>query len=91
MSKIKNKKIYDIALAVGGSHYPGVGGELLQKFAEAIIKEVDELNKQQSHELLGALVDIEDGDGFDSVCHNTIKRVHEYLANSSVKEHFGVK
>jgi hypothetical protein len=39
MSKIKNKKVFDIALAVGGSHYPGVGGELLEKFAMAVIEE----------------------------------------------------
>ena len=90
MSKIKNKKFFDIALAVGGSHYPGVGGELLEKFGEAIVRECAELNKQQSHELLGVLVDVEDGDGFDEVCHNTVKRVHTYLDNDLMK-HFGVK
>jgi len=39
MSKIKNKKFFDIALAVGGSHYPGVGGDLLEKFGEMVVKE----------------------------------------------------
>ena len=39
MSKMKNKKFHDIALQVGGSHYPDVGGELLEKFAEAIVQE----------------------------------------------------
>lgn len=48
MSKIKNKKIYDIALAVGGSLYPDVGGELLEKFAEAIIKEAAEVGNRAS-------------------------------------------
>lgn len=33
------QKIYDIALQVGGSHYPGVGGELLQKFADLMLEE----------------------------------------------------
>ena len=31
--------ITEIALAVGGSHYPSVGGDLLQKFADALVKE----------------------------------------------------
>jgi hypothetical protein len=39
MSKMKNKKFFDIALAVGGSHYPGVGGDLLEKFGEMVVKE----------------------------------------------------
>lgn len=39
MSKMKNQKFFDIALAVGGSHYPGVGGELLEKFGETIVRE----------------------------------------------------
>ena len=34
------KDIYrEIALQAGGSHYPEVGGELLEKFAEALVKE----------------------------------------------------
>ena len=32
-------RFHDIALQVGGSHYPEVGGELLQKFGEEIVKE----------------------------------------------------
>lgn len=39
MSKMKNKKFFDIALAVGGSHYPGVGGDLLEKFGAMVVKE----------------------------------------------------
>ena len=31
--------IAELALAVGGSHYPTVGGDLLQKFADALVKE----------------------------------------------------
>lgn len=50
MSKIKNKKFFDIALAVGGSHYPGVGGELLEKFGEMVVRECAELAaKESSH------------------------------------------
>jgi hypothetical protein len=33
------KIIHDLALQTGGSHYPGVGGELLEKFAELMLKE----------------------------------------------------
>jgi hypothetical protein len=34
------KQVYkEIALQAGGSHYPEVGGELLEKFADLLIKE----------------------------------------------------
>lgn len=33
------QKIYDIALQVGGSHYPGVNSRLLEKFADQLIEE----------------------------------------------------
>jgi hypothetical protein len=39
MSRIKNPKLFEIALATGGSHYPDVGGELLEKYGEAVIRE----------------------------------------------------
>lgn len=32
-------QIKELALQAGGSHYPEVGGELLQKFAELLIKD----------------------------------------------------
>jgi hypothetical protein len=32
-------------------------------------------NKDLSHDLLGVIIDVEEGDGFDDVCLNTIKRV----------------
>lgn len=32
-------KFHEMALAVGGSHYPDVGGELLQKFGEMVVRE----------------------------------------------------
>ena len=34
-----NKKLNDLALQAGGSHFPGVGGKNLEKFAELLIKE----------------------------------------------------
>lgn len=32
------KVFHDIALQVGGSHYPEVGGELLEKFGDMIVQ-----------------------------------------------------
>jgi hypothetical protein len=29
---------YDIALATGGSHYPGAGGALLQQFGQRVVE-----------------------------------------------------
>lgn len=48
MSKMKNKVFHDIALQAGGSHYPGVGGELLEKFAELLVKHCAEQCKPES-------------------------------------------
>lgn len=53
MSKKLSTRFYNIALQVGGSHYPTVGGELLQKFGEEIVKEcakIAELKEQGSTE-----------------------------------------
>jgi len=61
------------------------------KFAELILKECDQLNRRQSFELTGVITDTEENDGFDSVCLDTVKRVESYLANSTLKKHFGVE
>ena len=39
--------------------------------------------KELSWELDGVIIDIEDGDGFDEVCLNTIKRVQASLCEHS--------
>jgi len=62
----------------------------LEKFAELIVRECAKLNKHHSYELMGVITDVEEGDGFDDVCLNTVKRVAEYLAKD-LKEHFGVE
>ena len=63
-----------------------------EKFAELIVQECDQLNRNQSFELAGVVADVELGHvGFDSVCLTTVKRVESYLGNASLKEHFGVK
>ena len=36
---VMKEKIKSLALEVGGSHYPDVGGALLQKFADRMIEE----------------------------------------------------
>lgn len=39
------QKVKDIALQVGGSHYPEVGGELLQKVVDLVVAEcIDAVN-----------------------------------------------
>jgi hypothetical protein len=62
----------------------------IEKFAELIVGECAKLNKHQSYELMGVITDVEEGDGFDDVCLNTVKRVAEHLAKD-LKEHFGVE
>jgi len=69
-------------------------GELIfskEKFAELIVRECAELNRTQSYELSGVVVDTEDGDGFDDVCLTTVKRVEQYLAGDDLLKHFGVE
>jgi hypothetical protein len=39
LEKMK-EKIKEIALQAGGSHYPEVGGDLLQKFSDLLLAEV---------------------------------------------------
>jgi hypothetical protein len=62
----------------------------MQLFAESIVRECVKLNKQQSHELMGVITDVEEGDGFDDVCLSTVKRVAEHLAKDLL-EHFEVE
>jgi len=62
-----------------------------EKFAEVIVKECARLNLELSYELAGVIIDTEEGIGFDSVCLNTVKQVHNSLANRQLIEHFGVE
>jgi hypothetical protein len=46
------QKIYELALQAGGSHYPGVGGDTLQKFADLILEEcIDAVNKTDTRSI----------------------------------------
>lgn len=53
MTKKLTPRFFDIALQVGGSHFPGVNSEQLQKFGEEVVKEcakIAELKEQGSRE-----------------------------------------
>lgn len=63
----------------------------VEKFAELIVTECDRLNRTQAHELAGVVADTEQGNGFDSICLDTVKRVESYLGSSTLKKHFGIK
>ena len=63
----------------------------IEKFAELIVRECARLNLELSYELAGVIVDTEEGIGFDSVCLDTVKQVHNSLASNQLIEHFGVE
>jgi hypothetical protein len=47
------EKIREIALRAGGSHYPEVGGELLQKFADLLLAEcIDAVEKSDTSQIV---------------------------------------
>jgi len=72
-----------------GSYYVATP-DRMQLFAELIVQECVKLNKHQSHELMGVITDVEEGDGFDDVCLSTVKLVAEHLAKDLL-EHFEVE
>ena len=73
----------------GDFKYPRL--EDYEHFAELIVRECARLNRTQSYELSGVVVDTEDGHGFDDVCLTTVKRVEQYLAGDDLLKHFGVE
>jgi len=44
-----NKRIYEIALQAGGSHYPMVGCETLEKFAKLVVEAVLDEVKERAY------------------------------------------
>lgn len=72
-----NKHIKEIALQVGGSHYPEVNSQLLEKFAEAIVLEC----ACKADDLGVHFAGFRDYDGRD-IC---------YSIRDEIKDHFGVK
>jgi len=86
-----NERIKELSIKAGFPEWSNHAIEFeLEKFAELIVGECAKLNKHQSYELMGVITDVEEGDGFDDVCLNTVKRVAEHLAKD-LKEHFGVE
>ena len=63
-----------------------------QKFAQLIVQECAELNRKQSYNIMGVLVDMAEPDAeFDRVCLNTVNHVQAYLSGDALKQHFGVE
>ena len=60
-----------------------------QKFAQLIVRECDRLNRTQSYELLGVVVDVSENNVFDAINQKTIQRVENYLYSGSLTKHFG--
>ena len=73
-----------------GPRSDSINDQDLEKFVQLIVQECARLNKHQSHELMGVIADVEEGDGFDDVCLSTVKRVAEHLAKDLL-EHFEVE
>jgi hypothetical protein len=85
-----NERIKQLAFEANKDLDDNVPIGFAEKFAELIVRECAKLNKHQSYELMGVITDVEEGDGFDDVCLNTVKRVADHLAKD-LKEHFGVE
>jgi hypothetical protein len=47
---MKNHKFIELALEAGGSHYPETGGQLLEKFAELVVRECANIAVTESHD-----------------------------------------
>ena len=86
-----NERVRELALQAGMTQYVAAENKYLEKFAELIVRECAELNRKQSWDLTGVIIDVEESTGFDEVCMNTVKRVKNYLAGNDLLKHFGVE
>jgi len=50
MPKVQNPKLFEIALQVGGSHYPEVDPQRLEKYGEAIVRKCAEIAQREDHD-----------------------------------------
>ena len=73
-----------------GSYYVATP-DRMQLFAELIVRECAGLNRDQSHELMGVIADVENGNAFDDVCLTSVKQVEQYLLGNDLLKHFGVE
>ena len=93
-----NKRIEELALQAGYKPLHGfdfantLEETYLKKFAVLLIEECAELNRKQSYNIMGVLVDMAEPDAeFDRVCLNTVNHVQAYLSGDALKQHFGVE
>ena len=86
-----NDRIRQLAEQAGWDNHHSKFDTRIEKFAELIVRECARLNLELSYELAGVIIDTEEGIGFDSVCLNTVKQVHNSLASNQLIEHFGVE
>ena len=78
--KTMNEKIKEIALQVGGSHYPGVGGEKLEQFANLLIKEcIDAVNNADVRPFVHTTFDKSQADACKQYCVKSIKHKFNIL------------
>ena len=93
-----NKRIEELALQAGYKPLHGfdfantLEETYLKKFAQLIVQECAELNRKQSYNIMGVLVDMAEPNAeFDRVCLNTVNHVQAYLSGDALKQHFGVE
>lgn len=69
------QKIKEIALQAGGSHYPDVGGELLQQFADLLLAEcIDAVNNADVRSITYTTFD---KDRSDAIKKLVVKSINE--------------
>lgn len=69
-----NEKIKEIALQAGGSHYPEVGGDTLEKFAKLLIEEcIDSINNADIRSFVLTTFDKSQSDACKQRCVKSIK------------------
>jgi len=69
------ERIKEIALQAGGSHYPDVGGDLLQKFADLLIDECIRAIQETPNHHCYTSFDIAQSDGTKAECIEHIKKI----------------
>jgi hypothetical protein len=69
------QKVKEIALQAGGSHYPEVGGELLQKFADLFLAEC--IDAVKNADVRSITYTTFDKDRADSIKTLVVKSINE--------------
>ena len=68
------QKVKELALQAGGSHYPEVGGELLQKFADLMLAEViNAISTSDVRQVVYTNYDQDRAESIKAIHINTIK------------------